>query len=419
MRVLWFTNTSSCFSLENNIYNGGGWIASAEKAFYHIPCIDLAVSFMMDDQVFKIENENVTYYPIPRNRISLFRKISNCLSYFSKKSMIRKEEISWSYYLEYFRKIIGDFNPDIIHVWGSEEYFGLVGKITDVPIVLHVQGILNPYFNAFLPPFVSWSSYGNGVIGKFRKFSNKCKWEMNCYRERVIYQNVSFFLGRTEWDRRVCYVLNPKSTYFHVDEVLRNPFYCDSERYVPEKLTIVTTISSPLYKGFDLVLKTAKILKKNLNLDFEWNCFGNIDPSFIEDNVGIKHQDVNVYILGVLSSEELKNKELNATLYFHSSYIDNSPNSVCEAQMLGLPVISTNVGGICTLVQNEVSGFLIPANDPYQGAYLIERLFKDKKLNISIGQKGKEEARRRHGKENVVNQILTVYRDIQNVSKHT
>lgn len=419
MRILWFTNTPSCFSMGNNPYNGGGWIASAEKEFHNISEVNLAVSFLLDNQDFKVENHGVVYYPIPYCKMSFSNKISKYLSLLSEKTSIKFEEKLWPYYLEWFRKIIDDFKPDIIHVWGSEGYFGLVSKITEIPVVIHVQGVLNPYLNAFLPPFVSWNNYGKSIADKVNVFLSKRSWLMNCYRERVIYDGVSYYLGRTDWDMRVCHVLNPKSTYFHVDEILRDSFYCESERNIPEKLTIVTTISNPLYKGFDLVLKTAKILKENLNLDFEWNCFGNIDPSFIEDNVGIKHQDVNVNILGVMSSEELKNRELNATLYFHSSYIDNSPNSVCEAQMLGLPVISTNVGGINSLVQNGASGFLIPANDPYQGAYLIERLFKDKKLNISIGLKGKEEARKRHDKENIINQILTVYRDLQNVSKHT
>jgi glycosyltransferase involved in cell wall biosynthesis len=417
MRVLWFTNTPSCFSLGSNPYNGGGWIASAEKAFHHIPKVELAVSFLLDNQQFKSENNGVVYYPIPYYRMSYLQKISKYLSFISEKTLIKFEEKQWPYYLDKFKKIIDDFNPDIIHVWGSEGYFGLVSKITDIPVVLHVQGILNPYLNAFLPPFVSWNNYGKGIADRFNAFSNKCIWQMNCYRERVIYDGISYYLGRTDWDKRVCHVLNPSSEYFHVDEILRDPFYCDSERCIPDKLTIITTISNPLYKGFDLVLKTAKILKENLNLDFEWLCFGNINPSFIERNVGIKHQDVNVSIKGVISSEELKSIQLNATLYFHPSYIDNSPNSVCESQMLGVPVISTNVGGISSLVDDGTSGFLIPSNDPYQGAFLIERLFKDKKLNVTIGLKGKEEAKKRHNKDNIIRQILAVYSDVQNVYK--
>ena len=106
-------------------------------------------------------------------------------------------------------------------------------------------------------------------------------WEMNCHRERVIHQGIFHYLGRTDWDMRVSHIMNVKSHYYHVDEILRESFYDETQRTIPRNLTIITTISSPLYKGFDLVLKTAKILKENLMLDFEWNCYGNINHSFI------------------------------------------------------------------------------------------------------------------------------------------
>lgn len=416
MRVLWFTNTISCYtphgSSRNIGYNGGGWIASAEKMFHEDKEITLGVSFMCDGQPFKQQQNNVTYYPISHPAKSLCGKVRAGVSRLLASGSIAAEERRWGYHIARYKEIIEDFRPDLIHVWGSESYFGLVSLVTDIPVILHIQGILNPYLNAFLPPFVSWRDYRFVSLQPKKLITNYIQrktWEVSCYRERTIHNNIKYYLGRTDWDERVTHILNPISLYFHVDEILRDCFYEPSEREIPDKLTIVTTISQPLYKGFDLVLKTAKILKENLSLDFEWRCFGNIDPSVQERMIGIRHEEVCVKLMGVATQQQLREAELNATCYFHSSYIDNSPNSLCEAQMLGVPVIATNVGGLPSLIENGVTGFLIPANDPYQGAYLIEQIYKDRLLNTNIGNNGRKVAQKRHDKDTIRKQIISVY----------
>lgn len=421
MRILWFTNTISCYvpigtsSLED--YNGGGWIASAEKMFHDDKDITLGVSFTCDGQLFKQTQNSVTYYPIPHKPKTLSGKIKAEISKLILSGTIDAEERSWNYHIARYKEIIADFKPDLIHVWGSEYHFGLVSLVTDIPVILHIQGILNPYLNAYLPPFISWrDSQFASLLPKKLLFNiiERKIWDANCYRERTIHKSIKFYLGRTDWDKRVAHILNPKSQYFHVDEILRDCFYEPSERQIPDKLTIVTTISQPLYKGFDLVLKTAKLLKENLSLDFEWKCYGNIDPAVVERAVGIRHEDVCVTLMGVATQQQLREAELNATCYFHPSYIDNSPNSLCEAQMLGVPVIATNVGGIPSLVEDRVTGFLIPANDPYQGAYLIEKIYKDRALNIEIGENERLAADKRHNKETIRKQILAVYNTVLN-----
>ena len=410
MRILWFTNSPSCYAASRNSYNGGGWIASAEKMFHSVDGLELAVSFALDGQPFKSESNGVCYYPIPSPKISKITKYIK--DTFGGEEYERK---SWEYWIGYFEKIIADFKPDLIHVWGSEMYFGLVHKITNLPIVLHIQGVLNPYLNAYLPPFVSWKQYRWQSLSPKKLAINlrmRRLWQRGSIREKEIFGGIKNFLGRTSWDERIAYVLNPKSRYFHVDEILRDSFYQTKSREIPDRLTIVTTISQPLYKGFDLVLKTAKLLKENLKLDFEWKCFGNINPAFVEKIVGIQHQDVNVKLMGVATQNQLAAAELEATLYFHPSYIDNSPNSLCEAQMLGLPVIATNVGGITTLVDEGETGFLVPSNDPYQAAYLIEKLHIDKALNKTFGENARTIALKRHSPESVKSQILGVYREV-------
>ena len=413
MKILWFTNTPSLYmpqSMKNVTgYNGGGWIESSEKEIRKIDGVELAVAFFYDGQPLKICQDDSLYYPIPKPNNTLAKKIADKMRLLTK-NIESYERSTWDYYLERFKRIIEDFDPDIIHVWGSEAQFGLVWKITDIPVILHLQGIINPYFNAFLPANMSWNCYGNRrIVARVKAIITKRKWEGSAYREREIMRGVRAVLGRTEWDEKLSHCLNPSAKYFHINEMLRDTFYDTSKRRRPQKLTIISTISAAPYKGYDLVLKTAKILKHGLNMDFVWKCYGDIEPKWIEKFVGISHEEVNVELCGVVNSLQLQEAETNASLYFHPSYIDNSPNSLCEAQMMSLPVVATFVGGIPSLIDNGIDGFLVPANDPYQAAYHIERLANDEDLNIAMGEKAREKAMKRHDKKEISKQLLAVY----------
>lgn len=421
MKVLWFTLTHSCYepianSEIKSLYNGCGWLSAAEKEVTSSGMVDLAVSFMLNNQPWKVEQHGVTYYPISYNKQSKVDRFKYYLNLYKGKG-VKNEESSWPYILGCMKRVVDDFQPDVIHVWGSELHFGLVSKVTNVPVILHIQGILNPYLNAFLPPFFNWNNLAEMTIKPMDFIKSrviKQQWEVICYRERTIIKGIKWYMGRTEWDKRVTAVLNPQMKYLHVDEMLRGVFYEPSHRDPPKRLTVVTTISSPLYKGYDMVLKTAKLLKENLVADFEWQCYGNINPDKVEKCLGICHKDVNVRLMGVATAEQLREAELQATLYFHPSYIDNSPNSLCEAQILGLPVIAVNVGGIPSLIKDGEDGYLVPSNDPFQAAYLTYILFKNKSLNKLMGERGKTTASLRHDRCHVVSQILEAYKKITN-----
>lgn len=79
----------------------------------------------------------------------------------------------------------------------------------------------------------------------------------------------------------------------------------------------------------------------------------------------LKFADNSIEFLGILSEDELKNTLLSSDIYVHTAYIDNSPNALCEAMILGLPCIASYVGGISSLMKNGESGILVPVNEPY------------------------------------------------------
>lgn len=405
MKILWYTNTP-CLYKQNNAYNGGGWLSSLQTELLKRKDVELGIAFSLVCEEWKVKENGVTYYPLSFSKYSMIEKLKVFAC--SEKTVVEIERKRFLMYEDVIRKPLEDFNPDVIMVFGSEMPFGLVASLTDIPVILHIQGVLNPYFNAYLPPFISWKDYvamGNGWKDKLHKFVDCKLWVASCARETEICRRVKNYFGRTDWDYRVCQMMHPGANYFYASEVLRPIFYQSTERELPNKLTIVTTISSPLYKGYDLVLKTAMMLKTK-GVDFVWKCYGNIDPSVVEKQLGVKHEDINVLLCGVASAEQLRDEISKATVYVHTSYIDNSPNSLCEAQILGCTPIATYVGGIPSLIKNGETGFLIPANDPYQLAFLLEDLFLNPEKNLAMGKAAKEVAVMRHNPNLIVDKLL-------------
>ena len=99
-------------------------------------------------------------------------------------------------------------------------------------------------------------------------------------------------------------------------------------------------------------------------------------------------------------------------MYVHTAYIENSPNSICEAQLVGMPIVSTMVGGISTLVRNGEEGDLLPANDPWQIANTIMELSKDNERMMRYSKNSRQHALERHNPENIMNQLLKCYKDL-------
>ena len=166
-----------------------------------------------------------------------------------------------------------------------------------------------------------------------------------------------------------------------------------------------------------MILKTAKILKDNIGDNFTWKVFGNVVPEFYEKLLCIKHEEVNVELCGVAKPAQLVEAFSNCTVYFHPSYIENSPNSVCEAQLSGCPVVACYIGGNDTLVKHDVAGFLVPANDPYMAAARIIQLHEDKELNRRMGDASKATASKRHDRETIVNGLIDIYKRIIEIDK--
>lgn len=415
MRILWITATAGNYQSPHSCgggYNGGGWISSMQNELAKCDDIKLGIAFCRNGEPAKVEQDGVVYYPIPHHTKSKKDKFFDLF----KLNDATRDEVLWPYYEHKFKEVIEDFKPDVIHIFGSELYQGLAARVTvDIPTILHIQGLLSLYIYIYLPPSVSkWQYYmsGKGLKGKYHNYQYLAYWHRSVYREKAILKAVPHVIGRTDWDRQALAVLNPKAQYHYGGEILRDIFYEEKKRKMPSKPVITSTISFPTYKGYDVILKVADILKDEMHLDFEWNVFGNVQPEFMEKHTDLKHENLNIHLRGVASADTIRDTLLGSTLYFHSSYVENSPNSVGEAQLVGIPAVASRVGGTDSMVEHGKTGFLYPVTDPYMAAYYIGRMIEDKKENVKIGRQAREVALVRHDKGKIVEELLKTYQQI-------
>ena len=100
----------------------------------------------------------------------------------------------------------------------------------------------------------------------------------------------------------------------------------------------------------------------------------------------------------------------------HPTYIDNSPNSVCEAQLAGLPVIATDVGGVSSLIENLQTGLLIE-NKPKAIEIAVKKLYDDDLLREYISKESRWVARERHNPKIILSKTLSMYKELINEKK--
>ena len=127
---------------------------------------------------------------------------------------------------------------------------------------------------------------------------------------------------------------------------------------------------------------------KNENIDTELCMIGPEKDGSLESTKSLaKSLNVEVEFTGLLSKNDWHKKADGFNVFINTTTIDNTPVSVIEAMALGLPVVSTNVGGMPFLIENNKDGVLVASNN-------IEAFVSAIKVLISDVNKTQEMANR-------------------------
>lgn len=421
MKVLWLSNIQT--SVTNNGV-GCSWVGSLENELSQKTDIQLGISFnssQPDTSEFSIGNTR--YFPLKNKSVA-----NKFLRLFDRLSHKIETGERVTAYLE----VINKFNPDLIHIFGSEGDYGLVIPKTKVPCIIHIQGNLTvinkKWFSAFTPGEIFKYSDKKLLVKGRGLFHDHFAFKKMVTREESILKTCQNFMGRTDWDRRITSILSPGSNYFQCDEIMRPSFY--SQKWNPHsgrnKFIIFSTFKDSIYKGLETAFECKKILNHSFpDLNIEWKIagikYGDEVCTIVERKFKGSLKEAGFHLLGPLQEEDLVNEMLEADMFVHASHIENSPNSVCEAMLLGLPVISTYAGGTGSMLDDMKEGLLVQDGDPYALGGAIIELLKNPEFAISLGENARARAMIRHDPQKIVNDVLNIYSTIvkENIHKPT
>lgn len=347
-------------SLEIKTSIGGGWMySSAKKLIESNPSLELAIATVYsDNQWIKKEIEGVKYYVLPLNG---------------------KKITKYNKHLETYWKLVHeDFKPDLVHIHGTEYPHGLayVKTFPFSKVVVSIQGLVS----------ICARYYNNGITFKeilqnitiYDFFKGNLWQDKKSFIKRGVYERdlltkVQHVIGRTSWDYAHVRAINPSINYHFCNETLRGEFYKHRWSYdACEKHTLFLTQAGYPLKGFLQVLKALLLVIRrypdikvyvagtNIISDKTWkdklkrSGYAKLVKKFIETHKLSQY----VVFTGPLDEKGMCTHYLKSNIFVCPSSIENSSNSLGEAQLLGVPCIASYVGGTADMIPTEACGTL-------------------------------------------------------------
>jgi glycosyltransferase involved in cell wall biosynthesis len=427
MKILWFTNillpaTAKAMGLPETPL--GGWMSALLQALRQTaPDLEFLILCMQQRQQpnFRVKVEGVNYVTFGDFRQTVFAG--------GVPAELEAE----------VRQFVQEFNPDVIHVHGTENYFARLSPeaLCNKPVLVSLQGIINgctPYFNGGLAPdeLAPFRTLRNRVFHD-GVFEIQRRWR----QERSVQERVSLachkhYAGRTNWDRAWLNVLNPRANYYHVDRVIRPEFYNiqrDPTAIRRHSIYCSAAASYPL-KGLHWLLRAAAFLKSRypgIQIRIassqrilspprgfvEW--FKDCDyPCYLRHLIRELGITDNVVALPALSACQVVDELRGAHVFCLPSLCENSSNSLCEAMLVGTPSVATYAGGISSILKNREEGILCPIADPAALAAAITELFENDALADRYAAAARESAVTRHESTRIAKQEIEIYQLIRN-----
>ena len=414
MKVLWFTNVpfpAACGAAGMRAPVIGGWLASLGDALQATNEVELVVvSFVVGRG-----DQSVSVGGIRHELIGIDRSRFNREFWFYPTEPIRRK----------CRELVNAFNPDVVHVHGTEASYGLLVVEGDIkrPTVVSLQGMLGA-LNRFESGGLSvWDRlrvltlrdlFGNhGPIRGSMVDARRAR-----HVERRILCSKSVFVGRTFYDRACLRAINPQAVYFHCDEVMRRPFYMQSrkpDQVVPR--SVFATAGGHPRKGLHCLLKAVALLQNEfpnvtlrvpgMNPSESW--LGSGYQRYLRRLMGELHLGDSVRFLGELDALAMAGELTRAEVFALPSFADNSPNGLAEAMLVGTPVVAAYVGGVPSMVRHQETALCFPVGDEMVLAECLRQVLRREPHVAQMAMNARVVATERHNPRSVAQRMLEIY----------
>lgn len=415
MKVLWITNIlppeAEKEITHNDQFKGsGGWMVSLLEALSKQKNIEIIIAsvhkWVKDFQ--EIQGVHLKYYVLPYGHGNLS---------YNKQ------------YEEYWRLIYEKEHPDLVHLHGTEFSHGLAWLKTfgSDNMVISIQGLVHVIEKYAFYGVPKWDYIRNWqpislLIDEKRNLKKRAACEIDYLRLG------KYFVGRTEWDKAHISALNPNAHYYFCGEMLRDSFYA-SQWIIGniERHSIFVSQANSSIKGIHQVIKALPLILRKYP-DTKLYVGGaryftspeSIKKRIIKSTwfsyVGwlIKKLNVenSIVFLPPLDELGMLNRFLKSHVFVLPSSIENSSNSLAEAQVLGVPSIASYVGGTPSMIDDGDTGLLYRFEEYEMLAKKINDVFEDDSLAEKLSIKERERAIGRHDRDVIVKRMLEIYQSI-------
>ena len=333
---------------------------------------------------------------------------------------------------KHLQTIISNSNPDILHVFGTEyPHSRMAVEVFNNPkkTIVSIQGLVSVcprHFDEGLPRSLyhrfAFSNLFRGSICKQKKAL--IKRGKNEIRALELSGSI---IGRTDWDYQCTRLINPGSKYYLCNETLRDSFYEGQWEFDNcEKYSIFMSQGSNPIKGLHHMVEALHILKKSFpeaKLYIAGNSLfggGSLASKLKESSYSkyvkglVKKYNLfeSIAFTGQLDEASIKERYLRSNVFVSPSVIENSPNSLCEAMILGLPCVSSDVGGVSSLMKHNEEGYMYQSTAPYMLAFYIGKVFGNPEEAARMGKNAKKRASSTHDRMKNSDRLKEIYSDV-------
>lgn len=418
MKVLWTVNlipAELADALDMQTVVLGGWVESManELRARKDAQIELAIACKTDvGRMFCKKVNGITYYS---------------LGYSSKTKL---EELETR-----CQEILLDFKPDLVQIEGTEFLHARAmleaGNKKDIPVIVSMQGILNGQYQyqcgQLMIDDMMFSKSLTNIFAAWILRLRKVMWyKPRMKPEREIIEKASYILGRTTWDRAHTYAINPKAKYFSCSRILREPFY--KTRWDIEKMERHSIYVGNGYfalKGLHFVIQALPLLVREYP-DMKVYVAG-YKPYTDGDKRAFFKKGYAAYLkkliydlkvedyiefTGPLKADQVAEKLASVNAYVLCSAIENSPNTLGEAMMVGTPSVASYVGGVPDMARDGEEALHYRNDDPALLAWNIKRIFDNDELALQLSEQGRRKALETHDASNNANKLIGAYKSV-------
>lgn len=412
IKVLWITNITfpeahKLMGHSDEYRCSGGWMLSLASDMIETGEVSLHILSVTNEvkDLQILHGEMITYYHLP----------------------LKKKPGDYRSLMKQVNQMV---NPDVVHVHGTEFPYGnaFIEACGDEKVVVSIQGVISEIAKHYHDGISVGEIYRNltirdvfrnTIIGDKRQFEKRGKEEL------ATIKSVKHVIGRTTFDKAHCLAINPSVQYHIANESLRVEFYSGIwtyEKCIPH--SIFLSQSSYPVKGLHQILKAMPLIlnsypdtklrvaggdiihRHGLKEKLRLSGYGRYLSTLI-NKLSLSDK---IFFTGPLDSEGMKQEYLRANVFVCPSTIENSPNSLGEAQMLGVPCVASYVGGIPDMIPNRSCGEMYRFDDVELLAWKVCDIFK-RSLTFDNFEMMRV-ARERHDKTRNASVMLEIYKKL-------